>query len=166
MVCNLVDLDGFVEREILERFDHENLNTLPEFDRRRCRQPKTCAPPSTIFCSAASPTGSSGKGTNRRDHDEFVRVRGRERESGNCRNCSERGPLDAISVRQGSDAKLRKGTIDTMNPAAEPADSDQRQLRRSCARNDCSDRRRPGPRRSGSHARSSAPILGIPHQGL
>jgi 6-pyruvoyltetrahydropterin/6-carboxytetrahydropterin synthase len=31
MVCNLVDLDGFVEREIVERFDVQNLNTLPEF---------------------------------------------------------------------------------------------------------------------------------------
>ena len=31
MVCNLVDLDGFVQREILERFDHQNLNTLLEF---------------------------------------------------------------------------------------------------------------------------------------
>ena len=31
MVCNLVDLDSFVEREILERFGHSNLNTLPEF---------------------------------------------------------------------------------------------------------------------------------------
>lgn len=31
MVCNLVDLDGFVAREILERFDHQNLNVLPEF---------------------------------------------------------------------------------------------------------------------------------------
>jgi 6-pyruvoyltetrahydropterin/6-carboxytetrahydropterin synthase len=31
MVCNLVDLDGFVRAEILERFDHQNLNTLPEF---------------------------------------------------------------------------------------------------------------------------------------
>jgi len=31
MVCNLVDLDGFVEKEILERFDLQNLNTLPEF---------------------------------------------------------------------------------------------------------------------------------------
>src|SRR2546426_2180953 len=30
MVCNLVDLDGFVEREILEHFDHQNLNTLAE----------------------------------------------------------------------------------------------------------------------------------------
>ena len=31
MVCNLVDLDGFVEREVLSRYDFENLNTLPEF---------------------------------------------------------------------------------------------------------------------------------------
>lgn len=33
MVCNLVDLDEFVHGEILERFDHENLNTLPDFSR-------------------------------------------------------------------------------------------------------------------------------------
>jgi 6-pyruvoyltetrahydropterin/6-carboxytetrahydropterin synthase len=33
MVCNLVDLDGFVHSEILERFDRENLNLRPEFDR-------------------------------------------------------------------------------------------------------------------------------------
>jgi len=31
MVCNLMDLDGFVQREILEHFDHQNLNMLPEF---------------------------------------------------------------------------------------------------------------------------------------
>ena len=31
MVCNLTDLDGFMEREVLSRFDHENLNTLKEF---------------------------------------------------------------------------------------------------------------------------------------
>jgi 6-pyruvoyltetrahydropterin/6-carboxytetrahydropterin synthase len=34
MVCNLVELDGFVEREILERFGHSNLNTLAEFSER------------------------------------------------------------------------------------------------------------------------------------
>jgi 6-pyruvoyltetrahydropterin/6-carboxytetrahydropterin synthase len=34
MVCNLTDLDGFVEREITERFGHSNLNTLPEFAKR------------------------------------------------------------------------------------------------------------------------------------
>jgi len=31
MICNLVDLDGFVRREVLERFDHQHLNTLTEF---------------------------------------------------------------------------------------------------------------------------------------
>jgi len=31
MVCNLADLDEAVRREILERFDHENLNALQEF---------------------------------------------------------------------------------------------------------------------------------------
>ena len=31
MVCNLADLDSFVERELLERFGHQNLNTLTEF---------------------------------------------------------------------------------------------------------------------------------------
>jgi 6-pyruvoyltetrahydropterin/6-carboxytetrahydropterin synthase len=31
MICNLVDLDGFVHSEILQRFDFENLNTRPEF---------------------------------------------------------------------------------------------------------------------------------------
>jgi 6-pyruvoyltetrahydropterin/6-carboxytetrahydropterin synthase len=33
MVCNLVDLDGFVEREVLSHYDLENLNTLQEFTR-------------------------------------------------------------------------------------------------------------------------------------
>lgn len=33
MVCNLVDLDGFVRREILDRYDHQNLNLLPEFEK-------------------------------------------------------------------------------------------------------------------------------------
>jgi 6-pyruvoyltetrahydropterin/6-carboxytetrahydropterin synthase len=31
MVCNLADLDGFVRREIVERYDQANLNCLPEF---------------------------------------------------------------------------------------------------------------------------------------
>ncbi|MGC2697232.1 MAG: 6-carboxytetrahydropterin synthase [Candidatus Angelobacter sp.] len=31
MVCNLADLDKFVQEKILERFDHQNLNTLFEF---------------------------------------------------------------------------------------------------------------------------------------
>jgi 6-pyruvoyltetrahydropterin/6-carboxytetrahydropterin synthase len=31
MVCNLADLDRFVEENILQRFGHENLNMLAEF---------------------------------------------------------------------------------------------------------------------------------------
>jgi 6-pyruvoyltetrahydropterin/6-carboxytetrahydropterin synthase len=31
MVCNLVDLDNFMNREVISRFDKENLNMLPEF---------------------------------------------------------------------------------------------------------------------------------------
>jgi 6-pyruvoyltetrahydropterin/6-carboxytetrahydropterin synthase len=31
MVCNLADLDSFVQEKILERFGHQNLNTLSEF---------------------------------------------------------------------------------------------------------------------------------------
>jgi 6-pyruvoyltetrahydropterin/6-carboxytetrahydropterin synthase len=31
MVCNLVDLDGFVHLHVVERYDHQNLNLLPEF---------------------------------------------------------------------------------------------------------------------------------------
>ena len=34
MVCNLVDLDDFVHAQILERFGHENLNTLAAFRKR------------------------------------------------------------------------------------------------------------------------------------
>jgi 6-pyruvoyltetrahydropterin/6-carboxytetrahydropterin synthase len=31
MVCNLVELDDAVRREVLERFDHQNLNVCKEF---------------------------------------------------------------------------------------------------------------------------------------
>jgi 6-pyruvoyltetrahydropterin/6-carboxytetrahydropterin synthase len=31
MVCNLVDLDGFVRQQVIERYDLENLNLLKEF---------------------------------------------------------------------------------------------------------------------------------------
>jgi 6-pyruvoyltetrahydropterin/6-carboxytetrahydropterin synthase len=31
MVCNLADLDAFIEKEVLARFGHENLNTMKEF---------------------------------------------------------------------------------------------------------------------------------------
>jgi 6-pyruvoyltetrahydropterin/6-carboxytetrahydropterin synthase len=31
MICDLGEVDGVVAREVLERFDHQNLNCLPEF---------------------------------------------------------------------------------------------------------------------------------------
>lgn len=31
MVCNLADLDGFAQKNVVERFDHMNLNTLDCF---------------------------------------------------------------------------------------------------------------------------------------
>ncbi len=31
MVCDLVELDGFVQKNVLSLFDHANLNTLPQF---------------------------------------------------------------------------------------------------------------------------------------
>ncbi len=43
MVCNLVDLDGFVRREIIERFDLQNLNMLPEFARMVPTTENLCA---------------------------------------------------------------------------------------------------------------------------
>ncbi len=33
MVCNLVDLDGFVKEQIVNRYDHMNLNTVDEFQK-------------------------------------------------------------------------------------------------------------------------------------
>ena len=32
MVCNLVDLDDCVRRAVIDRYDHMNLNLLPEFE--------------------------------------------------------------------------------------------------------------------------------------
>jgi len=31
MVCNLVDLDSFVQGQVVGRYDHQSLNLLPEF---------------------------------------------------------------------------------------------------------------------------------------
>jgi len=31
MVCNLVEIDEFAQRRLIAKFDHQNLNTLPEF---------------------------------------------------------------------------------------------------------------------------------------
>ena len=44
MVCNIVDLDGFVSRQILDRFGHENLNTLKEF--------RACVPTTENLCTS------------------------------------------------------------------------------------------------------------------
>ena len=43
MVCNLTDLDSFVHREVLERFDVQNLNLLPEFSRQVPTTENLCA---------------------------------------------------------------------------------------------------------------------------
>jgi len=32
MICDLGELDGFVNKHVVERFDHQNLNTLEEFE--------------------------------------------------------------------------------------------------------------------------------------
>jgi 6-pyruvoyltetrahydropterin/6-carboxytetrahydropterin synthase len=32
MVCNLVDVDACVHANVIDKFDHENLNTMPEFE--------------------------------------------------------------------------------------------------------------------------------------
>lgn len=32
MICNLVELDDSIQTEVLARFDHQNLNMLPEFN--------------------------------------------------------------------------------------------------------------------------------------
>ncbi len=34
MVCNLAGLDSFIEREVITRYGHENLNLLPDFSRQ------------------------------------------------------------------------------------------------------------------------------------
>src|SRR5438445_572225 len=34
MVCNLVDLDAFVQQHVLERYDHQNLNLIQEFTKQ------------------------------------------------------------------------------------------------------------------------------------
>jgi 6-pyruvoyltetrahydropterin/6-carboxytetrahydropterin synthase len=31
MICNLVDIDRVVKHQVLEHFDHQNLNCIPEF---------------------------------------------------------------------------------------------------------------------------------------
>ena len=40
MVCDLVDLDAFVHAQILERYDHQDLNLLSEFVKQASRSTK------------------------------------------------------------------------------------------------------------------------------
>jgi 6-pyruvoyltetrahydropterin/6-carboxytetrahydropterin synthase len=42
MVCNLVDLDGFVNAHIIERYDHQNLNLLSDFKQEVPTTEKLC----------------------------------------------------------------------------------------------------------------------------
>jgi 6-pyruvoyltetrahydropterin/6-carboxytetrahydropterin synthase len=42
MVCNLVDLDGFVNAQIIERYDHQNLNLLSDFKQHVPTTEKLC----------------------------------------------------------------------------------------------------------------------------
>ena len=50
MVCNLVDLDAFVHEQILERYDHQNLNTLPEFTTQVPTTENLCIQAYEILC--------------------------------------------------------------------------------------------------------------------
>lgn len=43
MVCNLADLDGFVNEHVIRRFEHVNLNTLTEFEH--------CVPTTENLCA-------------------------------------------------------------------------------------------------------------------
>ena len=74
MVCNLVDLDGFVQREILDRFDLENLNTCGPNSPDSADNGKSLHCHLRYFAARLHP-GSSGQGAHRRNHDEFLRVR-------------------------------------------------------------------------------------------
>ena len=63
MVCNLADLDGFMGREVVERYDHQNLNLLPEF--------KTQVPTTENLCVAIYEIVKRGFG---RAHLQKVRI--------------------------------------------------------------------------------------------
>ena len=34
MICNLVDLDSFIHQQVIERFDHQNLNLVEDFQQK------------------------------------------------------------------------------------------------------------------------------------
>ena len=69
MVCNLADLDDAVRCDVIERFDHVNLNLQPEF---ASDVPTTENLIEVIFdiLKQNFKRGSSGKGKDRRNSDE------------------------------------------------------------------------------------------------
>ena len=73
MVCNLVDLDTCVEREVLSRYHLENLNTLQEFAQQVPTTENLCVEIFEILQRGFHPR-ASGKSETRRNHDEFLRV--------------------------------------------------------------------------------------------
>ena len=106
--------------------------------------------------------GSSGKSAYRRDHDEFLRVR-----RGSGTRPLERNYMDDSRPRLSGRKAQRdgKGTI-RYETTGRTNHTDQRQLRRTGARNDRPPRRRPGARRSAPHARPRTPRLRVSHAWL
>ncbi len=71
MICDLVELDTFVNRQIIDRYSLENLNTLPEF--------KDVVPTTENLSVEIYNRLRSGfkpakvtKSSHRRDGDEFI----------------------------------------------------------------------------------------------
>ena len=70
MVCNLGDLDGFVRREIVDRFDEQNLNMDKSFE--------TIVPTTENLCveiygiiRAGFRDGEAGKNSSGRDQQQL-----------------------------------------------------------------------------------------------
>ena len=75
MVCNLVDLDGFVEKEVVSRYDLENFNMLQEFAETVPTTENLCVEIFEILHRRFSKS-ASGRSETRRNHDELLRIRG------------------------------------------------------------------------------------------
>ena len=72
MVCDLVDLDDFVRSEVVERFDHQNLNLLPEFAKQ---VPTTRWPKGSRSCHSSPRRRCEGDSKVRRAHVDILRIR-------------------------------------------------------------------------------------------
>ena len=70
MICDLVELDCVVTREVLERFDHQNLNCLPEFREAVPTSENLCKTYLPDFAAALSCAAHLEQVTARRDIDE------------------------------------------------------------------------------------------------